>query len=319
MEGGRYFGLLPPSISHEGYSAKPMHSYWDDLWALRGYRDAAILAGRVSGADEAVPLSAKADTFARELAASVRAAMATHHIDYVPGCADLGDFDPTSTTIALDPVQAGDVLPEAAVRATFERYWRFARDRMDGAAPWQDFTPYEVRAIGAFVRLGWRERADSLTQFMLASRRPAGWRQWPEVVTRDLRTPHFLGDLPHAWVAADFLRSAISLLAYERATDDALVLAAGVMPRWLDAGPVGVDSLHVGGGVLSYRLVRAGSGLRLTLARGVRMPPGGIVLEAPGVSAHWHARADNGAPVTVEADGAVRIRVAPAVVTLTPD
>jgi hypothetical protein len=31
------YGLLPESISHEGYSAKPMHSYWDDLWALKGY------------------------------------------------------------------------------------------------------------------------------------------------------------------------------------------------------------------------------------------------------------------------------------------
>ncbi|MFL6674101.1 MAG: discoidin domain-containing protein, partial [Massilia sp.] len=38
------YGLLPASISHEGYSAKPMHSYWDDFWGLRGYRDAAMLA-----------------------------------------------------------------------------------------------------------------------------------------------------------------------------------------------------------------------------------------------------------------------------------
>ncbi|MFH2004542.1 MAG: discoidin domain-containing protein, partial [Bacteroidota bacterium] len=28
------FGLVPESISHEGYSAKPMHSYWDDFWVL---------------------------------------------------------------------------------------------------------------------------------------------------------------------------------------------------------------------------------------------------------------------------------------------
>src|SRR5690606_33847095 len=25
-------GLMPPSISHEGYSAKPAYSYWDDFW-----------------------------------------------------------------------------------------------------------------------------------------------------------------------------------------------------------------------------------------------------------------------------------------------
>jgi hypothetical protein len=26
-----FYGLLPASISHEGYSAKPMHSHWDNF------------------------------------------------------------------------------------------------------------------------------------------------------------------------------------------------------------------------------------------------------------------------------------------------
>jgi hypothetical protein len=37
-------GLLPVSVSHEGYLAQPVHSYWDDFWALRGLRDAVDLA-----------------------------------------------------------------------------------------------------------------------------------------------------------------------------------------------------------------------------------------------------------------------------------
>ena len=37
-----FYGMMPASISHEGYSAKPMHSYWDNFWALRGYKDAAV-------------------------------------------------------------------------------------------------------------------------------------------------------------------------------------------------------------------------------------------------------------------------------------
>ncbi len=40
----RFYGLLPASISHEGYSAKPMHSYWDDFWALKGYDGAVDIA-----------------------------------------------------------------------------------------------------------------------------------------------------------------------------------------------------------------------------------------------------------------------------------
>lgn len=38
------FGLMPESISHEGYSAKPMHSYWDDFFAMKGYKDAVEIA-----------------------------------------------------------------------------------------------------------------------------------------------------------------------------------------------------------------------------------------------------------------------------------
>ena len=102
-----FFGLLPPSISHEGYSAQPMHSYWDDLFALRGFKDAVYLAQVLGRTGDALRLAAIRDGFQRDLAASVRAAMARHGIDYVPGCADLGDFDATSTTVALDPAQAG--------------------------------------------------------------------------------------------------------------------------------------------------------------------------------------------------------------------
>ncbi len=36
-----YYGIMPESISHEGYSAKPMHSYWDDFFTMKGLKDAA--------------------------------------------------------------------------------------------------------------------------------------------------------------------------------------------------------------------------------------------------------------------------------------
>ena len=38
------FGLMPESASHEGYLAQPVHSYWDDFWALRGLDDASEIA-----------------------------------------------------------------------------------------------------------------------------------------------------------------------------------------------------------------------------------------------------------------------------------
>ncbi|MBI3759483.1 MAG: hypothetical protein HY269_06975, partial [Deltaproteobacteria bacterium] len=66
------FGLMPESISHEGYSAKPMHSYWDDLWTLRGLKDAVRIAG-VLQRDELVQKWTKArDEFEQALGASLK-------------------------------------------------------------------------------------------------------------------------------------------------------------------------------------------------------------------------------------------------------
>ena len=47
------FGFSPASISHEGYSAKPMHSYWDDFWALKGYDAAVDIATALDHGDAA--------------------------------------------------------------------------------------------------------------------------------------------------------------------------------------------------------------------------------------------------------------------------
>jgi hypothetical protein len=139
-----------------------------------------------------------------------------------------------------------------------------------------------MRTIGAFARLGWRERADSLLAFFLRYRRPPGWQQWAEVVWHDEKTPHFIGDLPHTWVGSDFVRSVLDLLAYERESDSALVIGAGVPMAWLAGSGVVVRNLHTRWGPLSYSM--RGDRERATLEiedSGLRLPPGGIVVEGP--------------------------------------
>lgn len=274
-----FFGILPPSISHEGYSAKPMHSYWDDFFAYLGFRDAVFLAGTLGHEEAGRAMAAIRDTFAVDLAASVSAAMERHGIDYIPGCADLGDFDPTSTTIALSPTGAAGLLPRPAVERTFLKYYEFFRDRRDGT-PWEAFTPYEIRNIGAFVRLGWRERARELLDFFLAYQRPPGWRQWPEVVRSDPREPGFLGDLPHTWVGSDFIRSVLDLFAYARERDRALVVAAGIPGAWVTEAGLSVQDLRTPYGRLSLHLRRGEPGMQIDLDGDAR-PPGGIRLVPP--------------------------------------
>lgn len=313
-----FFGLLPPSISHEGYSAKPMHSYWDDLFALRGFKDAGFIARALGRSSEAVRWSRVQAEFERDLRSSVRATMSRHHIAYVPGCADLGDFDATSTTIALNPVQADGALPPSALRQTFEKYWTFFEDRRAGRAAWEAFTPYELRNVGAFVRLGWRERANDLLDFFLDYRRPPGWQQWAEVVWRDARTPRFIGDMPHTWVGSDFVRSVLDMLAWERESDDALVVGAGVREAWVREAPgLSVRRLPTRHGRLNLEMRGAGSGIEVRLGGELRVPRGGIVVAAPGVTGRWSATL-NGARVPISTGGQVVVRALPATLVLTP-
>ncbi|HEY0230190.1 MAG TPA: coagulation factor 5/8 type domain-containing protein, partial [Dokdonella sp.] len=284
-ERAAFYGLMPASISHEGYSAKPMHSYWDDFWALTGYKDAVDIATALGKPDDARRLAASRDQFRADLYASIRTAVADRHIDYLPGSAELGDFDATSTTIALSPAGEQANLPQDLLQQTFERYWKQFVERRDGAQ-WKDYTPYEWRTVGTFVRLGWRERARQAIDFFMHDRRPPGWNQWAEVVGRDARESRFIGDMPHGWVASDFIRSALDLFAYERDEDHALVLAAGVPAIWLDGNGIAVDQLRTPYGKLSYSLRRTGNALHLTIAdTGMRTPPGGFVLAAPGLAA----------------------------------
>ena len=277
------FGLLPESISHEGYSAKPMHSYWDDFWALRGLADAAELARVLGHEQDAVTFAAIRDEFRADLYRSLDRTIARHGIDYIPGCAELGDFDPTSTTIALDPGGELASLPRAPLLATFERYWQESVARRDGKREWDAYTPYELRTVGAMVRLGWRERAGAMLACFMRDRRPAGWNHWAEVVDREPRHARFVGDMPHTWVGSDFIRSLLAMLAYERDADQALVVAAGVPLRWLQApGGVAVSGLRTRFGPLSYRAEASGGGaIVVGIAGGLAVPPGGIVLDLP--------------------------------------
>lgn len=279
-----FWGLMPASISHEGYSAKPMHSYWDNFWALRGYKDAAWLAGELGHAEAAQRIAVQRDEFQRELHQSLALTAQRHGIAYLAGAAELGDFDPTSSTVALSPAGEQFNLDPKLLQATFERYWSEFLARRDDQRAWDDYTPYELRSVGAFVRLGWGQRAQDLLKFFFADQRPQGWNQWAEVVGREARRPRFIGDMPHAWISSDYIRSALDLFAYEREHDRSLVLAAGIPEAWMQGQGVAVSGLRTSYGVLGYRLRLVRGQLRLDLQAGLTLPPGGLVLQWLGAT-----------------------------------
>ncbi len=268
-------GLLPISVSHEGYLAQPVHSYWDDFWALRGVGDAAYLARILAGGDGCGesgnagrqtpdrPLEdlarrwqALAARIAAGLIASIDATRAARKLDFIPGSAEWADFDPTATANALYLLDVPVGLDRAAVERTFDLYLVDWRSKRAPDSTSQSYTPYEIRIIGALVRLGRREAALELLRFFLSDRRPQAWNQWPEIAWRDRRAPAHVGDLPHTWISAEYVLAVRSLFAYEREADRALVVAAGLAPEWIEGEGVHVRAMPTLYGALSYSLRR---------------------------------------------------------------
>ncbi|MBC7975275.1 MAG: hypothetical protein H7138_09840, partial [Myxococcales bacterium] len=272
------YGLLPPTISHEGYSAKAAYSYWDDFWGLVGFRDAAWLAGELGDTALQTTLAGQRDEFERDLLASIANSAADHRVDFIPGAADLGDFDATSTTIGLSPGGAQHALPAKLLDATFERAWQQLISRRTNTT-WKDYTPYELRLIGSFVRLGWRDRVQQGLALYFADQRPRAWNQWAEVVGRVVREPRFVGDMPHAWVHSDYARSALDMFAYER-DDHAWVLAAGIAPAWFTGRGFAIEKLPTPFGALSYAVTATERAVTVQIDAGA-LPPVGLVLTWP--------------------------------------
>ena len=275
------YGLVPESISHEGYSAKPMHSYWDSLWVLRGLKDAALIADVLGRDAPRARFERLRDEYRTALVDSIKLAMANTGVDYIPGCVELGDFDATSTAIAYFPCDEAEHLPQPALDHTFERYFGFFQRRRDGGLEWRDYTPYELRLMQTFTRRGEPQRARELGDWFFGHQYPPGWNHWAEVVHRDPRRPGYIGDMPHTWCGSAFMNALRSMLVYERS--DALVLLAGATADWLSEGtPVGVARMPTHFGELNYSLAREGAELRLQVSGEFNSRLEGIVVCLPG-------------------------------------
>jgi hypothetical protein len=256
-----------------------MHSYWDDFWALAGYESAIRIARALDRKTEMRTFIESRDQFRRDLYVSLGVAMRVHNIDYLPGAAELGDFDATSTSIALSPVGEQQMLPPEALLATFERYWKdFSARRTDKG--WDAYTPYEWRNLSTFIRLRWRDRALELIDFLMNDRRPLEWNQWAEVVGREPRKSRFVGDMPHGWVASDYGRSLLDMFAFERPADETLVLMAGVPKAWTEQEGFAVKNLRTPFGPLSYSLRVEPDQVVLDVAE-IKMPTGGLAIAWP--------------------------------------
>jgi hypothetical protein len=275
-----YYGIMPESISHEGYSAKPMHSYWDDFFTMKGLKDAAEIQ-RILGNDSSYKrIKNLRDTFRQNLYSSINLAIKTKRIDYIPGCVELGDFDATSTTIALSPCNELQNLPRPYAVNTFDKYFKFFEERRENKSEWTAYTPYENRLIGSFIFLDERDRAHQLIDYSLGDQRPQGWNHWAEVVWRDKRYPGYIGDMPHTWVGSDFINAVRSMFVYENEYDSSLVVGAGLYQDWIESpGGMSIENLPTYYGELSYSIKKNNNEYEINLYGDITLPEGGIILK----------------------------------------
>lgn len=316
-ENAVFRGLVPESISHEGYSSRPVHSYWDDLFVLLGLKEAVHMASALGETEHAARFQKLSEDFRNDLYASVALSLDMHRIDFFPGAAELGDFDFTATTIAVDPVGELEYLPKDPFNRALEMYLENFDRRKNEEVMGGNYTPYEIRIVGTLIRLGMQSRAHELLRYFLADTRPAAWNHWAEIVWHDYNDPRFIGDMPHTWIGAEFIRAIRSLFAFEHTSDRSLIVAAGIPEEWVRS-PEGVQikrfpTYH---GTLNYSLrLVDGRHVRLDMSGDIVVPPGGIVIASP-MDAPLQSVTVNGATIDTFTANEVTVREFPAEVVL---
>lgn len=306
-----FWGILPHSNSHEGYFPAK-HSYWDDFWMLCGLKDGAYLAEIMGKSEDAAWMREEEEDLRQCLLDSIARVVKKYNLSNIPGCADLGDEDPTSTSIAVIACDETEYLPRDLLLSTFERYQHRIAGRYRGMR--DSFTPYEARNADVFFRLGWRDRGLALVRYLAYDcTRPPAWNHLAEVVHAEYRAPSYIGDMPHTWVGSDLINAMLSMFAYEQG--DTLVVGAGVDPDWAEKRIV-VENLPTRFGTVGYRLETTGDTIKLSLG-GEARPPQGVVWVVPRNWLHCSVTI-NGQPAEFK-DGTVRVDSVPAVIELRPN
>jgi hypothetical protein len=276
--GTEFEGILPRSNSHEGYFPA-QHSYWDDFTLLRGFDDGVRIADLVGDEAAREKFLAEGAALREALVRSMARVRERHGLAVIPASADLGDFDPTSTSIGIMFADERDTLDSEALKATYDRYLEDVRLRHFGGKS-SSYTAYEARTVGALLRLGRAEEALWLLDVLLAdATRPAGWNHMGEVTHPDPRMPSYIGDMPHTWIGSGVIHAIRDLFVYE--DRGGLVLGAGIADEWWKEG-VSVRGLKTWWGDVSYE-AREEDGRRVIRLKSESDPPNGWKT-VPGVT-----------------------------------
>lgn len=280
-------GILRPSISAEDLGPSDQHHYWDDFWGIKGLTDAAYLAEELALHGEARRLREAAHSLEAATWASIRKTCEIQKINFIPN----GPEDWTSSAMARGTSPAvwpGQLveLDHPLIRSSFDTYWErwIAPDgggyRHTGNKIWG----YGLELANCYALLHQPDRAWQILQWYLDHQTLPGAYAWAEVIDPNSYT-YSGGDMPHGWVAADYINLVRSCIAYEQA--NTLVLCAGLPTSVILASSgVRVRNLPTYFGDLDMAISaedipgRNTCRLRL-LVNGKCSPPDGFILKLP--------------------------------------
>lgn len=272
-------GLIPESVSHEGYLAQPVHSYWDSFWAIRGLADGAVLCRDLQNEEWANAFAREENALREAVQASIARVIAERGIPHIPGSVEWADADPTASACAVGQLGESGCFPAEALRYTFDGFMQHWRTRMADAATRTKYSAYDIRVINALVKLGRRNDAIEIARVYLDDRRPLAWNQWPEITWPDPQSPGHLGDLPHSWIGAEYVLAFRCLFVDEQ--HDRLVIGQGLPVDWLQSPGVAISGWPTAWGLLGYEAVQTADDRITLILNGDLTPPGGIEVLLP--------------------------------------
>jgi len=283
-ENTRFYGILPPSICHEGYPEPGKHCYWDDFWALKGWQEAREMAVELERYDLIPWIDKEYQDFSNCLVNSIKRTRSELCIEYIPGSADDGDFDATSTAVSVWPTEQTDLLKEGgllpALEYTLDKYYQETfLPRLEQGLQF-GYTPYEMRTAIAYLMLGQKDKALEMLNYFLKDRRPLEWNHWAEVVHPGYRDPEYIGDMPHSWIGAIYINLVRSLFVYEK--DEELIFGSGIDEKWLEEQEqIKIDGFPTYFGDIGYTLSSQGDVLTVNFSMTNTNTEQGFVFKSP--------------------------------------
>jgi hypothetical protein len=231
--------LLPANASAEDLGPADWHHYWDDLWAVAGYREAAFAADEVGETTDAADFVARADDLQAAVLRSVALVQARTGKLFIPNGPEdvLSSAMARGTTPAVWPVRSLHGAESLALlQLSFRGYFQTWLAPQGGGYIHYAGTLWPYGGLGiahAALRLGLFDETQQVLDWTINHQTIPGTYAWGEAINPQTGGLE-LGDMPHSWAAAELISLLRDMLVSEQ--EGVLLVNLGAPPSWLDPG-----------------------------------------------------------------------------------